>query len=95
MNGEIGVDCGSAGLEACLDEAARRTKQLAAGGDIAAQYQLGREHSYVPGEPEVLWLKCAAKGGHASNNVTIRVDAQVRRGAPLGRMKNARPPGPK
>ena len=95
LNGEIGVDCGSAGLEACLDEAARRTKQLAAGGDVAAQYQLGREHRYVPGEPEVLWLKRAAKGGHASNNVTIRVDAQVRRGAPPGRMEHARPPGPK
>ena len=77
MNGEIEVDCGSAGLEARLDEAARRTKQLAAGADIAAQYQLGREHRYVPGEPEVLWLKRAAKGGHASNNVTIRVDAVV------------------
>ena len=25
----------------------------------------------------MLWLKCAAKGGHASNNVTIRVDAVV------------------
>ena len=65
LNGEVGVDCGSSGLEACLDEAASRTKSLAEAGDIAAQYPLGRRHRYIPGEPEVRWLRRAAESGHA------------------------------
>ena len=66
LKGEIGVDCGASGLEGCLEEAARRTKQLAEGGSIAAQFQLGREHRYIPGDPELRWLKRAAEGGHAA-----------------------------
>ncbi|MCY4560561.1 MAG: tetratricopeptide repeat protein [Chloroflexi bacterium] len=66
LNGEIGVECGSSGLKACLDEATRHTRRLADGGDIAAQFQLGRGGRYIPGDPELRWLRRAAEGGHAS-----------------------------
>ena len=71
LNGEIGVECGSSGLAACLDEATERTKQLAEGGDIAAQYQLGRGHRYIPGDPEARWLRRAAEGGHAGARTVL------------------------
>ena len=51
LDGETGARCSSMALKACLEAAAERTKQLAEGGDIAAQYQLGREHRYIPGLP--------------------------------------------
>ena len=63
--GEVGVACGTRGLQGCLDEAVRRTKQLAESGNVAAQFQLGRDGRYIPGEPEIRWLKRAAEGGHA------------------------------
>ena len=65
-NSDIGVECGSSGLAACLKEASERTKQLADVGDIAAQYQLGRRQRYIPGDPEIRWLRRAAEGGHAA-----------------------------
>ena len=65
LNGEIGVRCGSMTLKACLGAAAERTKQLAKDGELAAQYQLGRRYRYIPGDPEVPWLRRAAEGGHA------------------------------
>ena len=65
LNGEIGVRCGSMTLKACLGAAAERTKQLAKDGEIAAQYQLGRRYRYIPGDPEVRWLRRAAESGHA------------------------------
>ena len=73
LNGEIGVSCGSMALKACLNAAAARTKQLAETGDIAAQYQLGREHRYIPGEPEMRWLKRAAEGGHAGARTGLAI----------------------
>ena len=42
LKGEIGVDCGASGLEGCLEEAARRTKQLAEGGGSVASFAKGR-----------------------------------------------------
>ena len=66
LNGEIGATCGASGLGVCLEEATRRTKWLAEGGDIAAQFQLGRGDRYIPGNAELRWLRHAAEGGHAS-----------------------------
>ncbi len=65
MDGDLGVSCGVLALKACLDKATAHTKRLAERGDIAAQYQLGREHRYIPGESDIGWLKRAAEGGHA------------------------------
>ena len=65
LNGDTGVGCGSMTLKACLEAAAERTKQLAERGEIAAQYQLGRQYRYIPGDPEVRWLRRAAEGGHS------------------------------
>lgn len=66
LRGEVGVACGAWGFEACLGEATRRTKRLAEGGDIAAQFQLGRGDRYVPRNAELRWLRRAAEGGHSS-----------------------------
>ena len=74
LEGETGVACRTLALRACLDEAVQRTMQLAEGGDIAAQYQLGREHRYIPGAPEIRWLKRAAQGGHASARRELGLD---------------------
>ena len=63
MNGDLGVSCGVLALKACLGKAAAHTKRLAERGDIAAQYQLGRKHRYIPGESDIGWLKRAAEGG--------------------------------
>lgn len=65
LAGDVGVACGTRGLQGCLDEAVRRTKQLAESGDLAAQFQLGRGDRYILGAPELRWLKSAAQGGHA------------------------------
>ena len=65
LNGDTGVGCGSMTLKACLEAAAERTKQLAERGEIAAQYQLGRQYRYIPGDSEVRWLRRAAEGGHS------------------------------
>ena len=60
-------------LKACLEAAAERTKQLAEGGDIAAQYQLGREHRYIPGAPELRWLRRAAEQGHSGARTELGI----------------------
>ena len=65
LAGNTGVACGSRGLKGCLEAAVRRTRELAEDGDLAAQFQLGRSGRYIPGDPEVRWLKRAAEGGHA------------------------------
>lgn len=65
VEGDLGVSCGALGLMACLDKATAKTKKLAEEGVLAAQYQLGREHRYIPGESELRWLRHAADGGHA------------------------------
>ena len=74
VNGGLGVRCEALSLEACLDKAAARTRRLAEGGSLAAQYQLGREHRYIPGEPDIGWLKRAAEGGHASARRVLGLD---------------------
>ena len=74
LNGETGVICGSMTLKACLEAAAARTRQLAEAGDIAAQYQLGREYRYIlPGDPELRWLRRAAEGGHSGARTELGI----------------------
>ena len=65
MRGDLGVSCGALSLKACLDKATAQTKRLAEEGGIAAQYQLGREHRYIPGDSDIGWLRRAAEEGHA------------------------------
>ena len=71
VNGGLGVSCRALSLEACLDKATAQTIRLAEGGSLAAQYQLGREYRYIPGEPDIGWLKRAAEGGHARAEVEL------------------------
>ena len=71
VEGDLGVSCGALGLTACLDKATAKTKKLAEEGNLAAQYQLGREHRYILGEPELRWLRHAADGGHASAQLEL------------------------
>ena len=73
LDGETGVRCGSMAFKACLEAAAERTKQLAEGGDLAAQYQLGREHRYIPGAPELRWLRRAAEQGHSGARTELGI----------------------
>ena len=73
LDGETGARCGSMALKACLEAAAERTKQFAEGGDIAAQYQLGREHRYIPGAPELRWLRRAAEQGHSGARTELGI----------------------
>ena len=73
LDGETGARCSSMALKACLEAAAERTKQLAEGGDIAAQYQLGREHRYIPGAPELRWLRRAAEQGHSGARTELGI----------------------
>ena len=71
LDGEKGVSCAAMTLEACLESATKRTKHLAEAEDIAAQFQLGRGSRYIPGDPDILWLKRAAQGGHASAQLEL------------------------
>ena len=73
LDGETGARCGSMALKACLEAAAEHTKQRAEGGDIAAQYQLGREHRYIPGAPELRWLRRAAEQGHSGARTELGI----------------------
>lgn len=73
LDGETGESCGSMALKACLEAAAKRTKQLAEGGDMAAQYQLGREHRYILGAPELRWLRRVAEQGHSGARTELGV----------------------
>ena len=74
VDGDLGVSCGALELAACLDKATGQTKQLAEGGNLAAQYQLGREHRYIPGRADMAWLRRAAEGGHAGARSELSQD---------------------
>ena len=65
VNGDLGVSSGALSLAACPDKATAHAKRLAKGGDIAAQFQLGRGFRYIRGEPDVRWPRRAAEGGHS------------------------------
>ena len=74
VNGNLGVRCEALELATCLDKATERTKRLAENGNLAAQYQLGREHRYIPGSAVMAWLRRAAEGGHARARSELAAD---------------------
>ena len=74
VNGNLGVRCEALELATCLDKATERTKRLAENGNLAAQYQLGREHRYIPGSADMAWLRRAAEGGHARARSELAAD---------------------
>ena len=53
----------SASVEACIAQAATRTRELAEAGDRVAQYQLGRDDGHLDKDPDM--LRRAAEGGFA------------------------------
>lgn len=63
LRGAIGVRCKSRELETCLNAATKHTRSLAEHGNSDAQYQLGRDDRYIPGERKLSLLEQAAKQG--------------------------------
>ena len=66
LDGETGVRCGSMTHSRRVWRRPPNARSSSPkGGDLAAQYQLGREHRYIPGAPELRWLRRAAEQGHS------------------------------